>query len=158
MDRYHWTVRGRSVKLIPYNAYDLMNGTYVKLLTPGHLNQDMTRYEPHRVWTVEATLKQGARHLYARRVLHLDEDTHGVVGGELYDGRGNLWRYQEIHTVNFYHVPVCFGAAEIVYDLLGQGRYLASSMIIEEKPINFFADELNESRYSPEALRTIGVR
>lgn len=158
LDRYNWTVKGRSVKFIPYNAYDLMNSKYVTLLKPGHLNQDLVRYEPHRVWSVEATLKPGARHLYTRRVLHLDEDSQGVVGGELYDARGNLWRYQELHTVNFYHVPVCFPAAEIVYDVLGQGRYLAGSMIIEEAPINFFADELNETRYTPEALRTIGVR
>jgi hypothetical protein len=158
LDRYDWGVRGRSVKFIPYNAYALMNSTYTSLLKPGHLNQDLVRYEPHRVWTVEAKLKAGSRHLYARRVLHLDEDSHGVVGGELYDARGNLWRYQELHTVNFYHVPLCFAAAEIVYDLQGQGRYLAGSMIIEEKPINFSADELQESRYTPEALRTIGVR
>jgi hypothetical protein len=46
---------------------------------------------------------------------------------------------------------------ELVYDLLS-GRYLALSMRSEEPPVNYFADELNEARYTPEAIRTLGVR
>jgi hypothetical protein len=46
---------------------------------------------------------------------------------------------------------------ELVYDLLS-GRYLAQSMRSEEPPVNYFADELQESRYTPEAIRTLGVR
>lgn len=158
MDRYDWTVRGRSVKYVPYNSYGVVNSKYADLIKAGHLNQDITRYEAHRVWTVEAKLKAGQRHVYARRVLHLDEDSHSIVAGELFDGRGGLWRIQEIHTINFYQVPLCFGIAEVVYDLLGGGRYLAGSLISEEKPFNFDADALNADRYTPEALRTIGVR
>ena len=48
--------------------------------------------------------------------------------------------------------------AELVYDLLGGGRYLANTMIGEERPPNPQADELNEERFTPEALRTLGVR
>jgi uncharacterized protein DUF1329 len=157
MDRYNWTVRGRSVQFIPYNAYDVMNAKYADLLKAGHLNQDLARYEPHRVWTVEAVLKPGQRHLYARRVLHLDEDTYSAAGVEIYDGRGQLWRYQESHLANFYQVPACFATVGVVYDLL-DGRYLAGGLIAEEPPINFNADELNDDRYTPEALRTLGIR
>jgi len=157
MDRYDWTVRGRSVQFIPYNAYDVTNAKYADLLKPGHLNQDFARYEPHRVWTVEATLRQGQRHVYSRRVLHLDEDTYTPTGVEIYDGRGQLWRYQELHVQSFYQVPACFATVGTVYDLL-DGRYLAGGLIAEEKPINFNADELNDDRYTPEALRTLGVR
>jgi hypothetical protein len=158
LDRYDWSTKGKSVKFVPYNSYDVVNSKYSDLIKPGHLNQDLVRYEPHRVWSVEAKLKAGQRHVYARRVLHLDEDTYGILAGELYDGRGGLWRFQELHSINFYQVPVCWPIAEMVYDLLGNGRYLAGSLINEEKPFNFEADELNEARYTPEALRTIGVR
>ncbi len=157
MDRYNWSVRGRSVKFIPYNSYDLLNAKYADALKPGHLNQDLARYEPHRVWTVEATLRPGQRHIYARRVFHLDEDTYTPTGIEIYDGRGQLWRYQEMHVADFYQVPACFVVAGAVYDLL-DGRYLAGGLIGEEVPINFFADELTDDRYTPEALRTLGVR
>jgi hypothetical protein len=157
MDRYNWGVKGRSVKFISYNDYDAVNTKYADFIKPGHVNQDRVRYEPHRVWTVEATLKPGARHIYARRVMHLDEDAQIVNAAENYDGRGQLWRFQEVQSANYYHVPTCGGAAELVYDLL-DGRYLALSMRNEEPPVNYFADELQESRYTPEAIRTLGVR
>ena len=157
LDRYNWTVKDRSVKCIAYNDYDAMNTKYADLVKPSHLNQDRVRYEAHRVWNVEATLKPGARHIYARRVMHLDEDAQIVSAAENYDGRGQLWRFQEVHVANMYHVPACNGGAELVYDLL-DGRYLALSMRNEEPPVNYFADELNEARYTPEAIRTLGVR
>lgn len=158
LDRYTWSLAGKSIKIVPYNSYKMLNSKYDEVIKPGHLNPDLVRYEPHRVWTVEAKLKSGQRHLYARRTMHLDEDTRAMVAAELYDGRGGLWRVQELHTVNFYHVPLCFNVAEIVYDTQSNGRYLAGSMISEEKPFNFEANEINESRFQPDALRTIGVR
>lgn len=157
MDRYNWTQRGQAVKFVPYNAYDLLNAKYTDVLKPRHFNQDLLRYEPHRTWIVEATLKPSQRHLYARRVFYLDEDTYTPTGVEIYDGRGQLWRYQELHIANFYHVPACFAVGGAVYDLLG-ARYLAGGLISEEVPINFFADELTDERFTPEALRTLGVR
>jgi hypothetical protein len=157
MDRYNWGVKGRSVKFIAYNNYDAINTKYADFVKPSHVNQDRVRYEPHRVWTVEATLKPGSRHIYARRVMHLDEDAQIVNAAENYDGRGQLWRFQEVQSANYYHVPTCGGATELVYDLL-DGRYLALSMRNEEPPVNYFADELQESRYTPEAIRTLGVR
>jgi hypothetical protein len=158
LDRYDWSLKGKSVKFIAYNAYDLLHTKYKDLLTPQHLNQESIRYEPHRVYTVEAKLKAGARHVYARRVMYMDEDAKVVNNAENYDGRGALWRFQEVPLVNAYHVPHCgTGAMEVVYDLLS-GRYLALSMRAEEPPVNYFADELQESRYTPEAIRALGVR
>ncbi|NOT41072.1 MAG: DUF1329 domain-containing protein [Alphaproteobacteria bacterium] len=158
LDRYTWSMGGKSVKIVPYNSYKVLNSKYSDLIKPNNLNTDLTRYEAHRVWTIEAKLKGGQRHLYARRVMHMDEDQRAMVAAELYDGRGGLWRVQELHSVNFYHVPMCFSIAELVYDVQSSGRYLAGSLVSEEKPFNFDADELSSSRFQPDALRTIGVR
>jgi hypothetical protein len=158
LDRYDWTLRDRQVKFIAYNAYDILHTKYADYVKPSHPNQDVNRYEPHRVHVVEAKLKAGTRHVYARRVMYMDEDAKVVNATELYDGRGQLWRVQEVPLVNAYHVPHCgTGALELVYDLQS-GRYLAISMRAEEPPINYFADELNEARYTPEAIRSLGVR
>lgn len=158
LDRYNWTIKGRSVKFIAYNSYELLHMKYADFIKPAHPNQDFVRYEPHRVWTVEATLKAGNRHVYARRVIHMDEDAKVVSNAENYDGRGQLWRVQEVPLVNAYHVPHCgTGALELVYDVLS-GRYLALSLRAEEPPVNYFADELSEARYTPEAIRTLGIR
>jgi hypothetical protein len=151
-------LKGKQVKFIPYNSYDLLHTKYVDLVKPQHINQELVRYEPHRVHVVEAKLKSGSRHVYARRVMYMDEDAQTVSNAENYDGRGQLWRFQEIPMVNAYHVPHCgTGALELVYDVIS-GRYLALSMRAEEPPVNYFADELNEARYTPEAIRTLGVR
>ena len=86
LDRYDWTLRGKSVKFIPYNSYLLLHTKYKDLLKPKHINQSVVRYEPHRVWVVEAKLKRGsAPHLCAARDVYRR--------GQLYpDGRGNLRR------------------------------------------------------------------
>jgi len=158
LDRYTWTLKDRQVKFIAYNSYDILHTKYADMVKPSHLNQDVIRYEPHRVHVVEANLKPGTRHIYARRVMYLDEDSKTIQTAENYDGRGQLWRVQELPVVNAYHVPHCGTAAlETVYDVLS-GRYLALSMRAEEPPVNYFADELNEARYTPEAIRTLGVR
>ena len=158
LDRYDWTLKDRQVKYIGYNAYDILHTKYADMVKPTHLNQDVIRYEPHRVHVVEAKLKAGTRHVYARRVMYLDEDAKVISAAENYDGRGQLWRVQELPMASAYHVPHCGTAAmEVVYDVLS-GRYLALSMRAEEPPVNFFADELNEARYTPEAIRSLGVR
>lgn len=156
-DRYDWQLVGKFERYVPYNSYRLLNSKYADLIRPLNINQELARYELHRVWTVEAKLRPGTRHVYSRRVFHIDEDSTTIVGSEMYDGRGELWRVQELHSVNFYHVPTCGGVAELMYDLQ-DGRYLASTLRGEEPPVNYFADELNEDRYTPQAIRGMGKR
>ncbi len=156
-DRYDWRLVGKREFYIAYNTYDAALVPIADLLAPGHLNQDHVRYELHRVWVVEATLRPGTRHVYSRRVFYFDEDATQLVAAELYDGRGELWRVQEMHTLNYYHVPLCGSGAEIVYDLQN-GRYLALSMRNEQPPVDYDADHLDAERYQPARLRRLGVR
>lgn len=156
-DRYDWQLVGKSEKFVAYNNYKMTNASYADLVLNGSLNQDLMRYELHRVWTVQATLRPGTRHIYSRRVKHFDEDTYALLSAELYDGRGELWRVQEEPQIAYYHVPLCGLAGEMVYDLQ-DGRYLAGSLRNEEPPVNYNANELNEARYSPDAIRRLGTR
>jgi len=156
-DRYTWTVKGRQEAYIPYNNYDLYsnNLTYDEIISPRHINTDHVRYELHRVWQLEANLKPSTRHVYQRRVFYQDEDTWGIVSAELYDARGELWRVQEQYPIVFYDVPVCGSSMGGAFDFTN-GRYILVGMINEEEPINFYASELNEDRYTPQTIRTIG--
>ena len=88
---------------------------------------------------------------------HLDEDAWQLAQAELYDGRGELWRVQELHTIQRYNVPLCGSGSEVVYDT-GNGRYLSLAMQNEEPGVNYFADELNADRYTPSSIRQLGVR
>ena len=156
-DRYDWTVLGKHKRVVPANDYESELAPYKELIKPLHLNQDKIRYELHRVWEFEANLKPSTRHVYSRRVYHNDEDAWQISTAELYDGRGQLWRVQELQQLQRYNVPLCGSGAEIVYDLQA-GRYLALALQNEEPPVNYFADELDKSRYTPNAIRQMGVR
>ncbi|NOT41074.1 MAG: DUF1329 domain-containing protein [Alphaproteobacteria bacterium] len=158
LDRYDWSTVGRRVSLMPYNSYMLVSTKLEALIGRGSLNPDSLRYESHRVWVVEAKLRADQKHAYHRRVLHLDEDTYAILAAELYDGRGRLWRLQETHTINFYHVPVCLPVVETVYDLQGKSGYLASSLINDERPLDVDAQALNPASYAPEAIRSFTIR
>ncbi|MEQ9143430.1 MAG: DUF1329 domain-containing protein [Parvibaculaceae bacterium] len=154
-DRYDWTLLGREEKYIAYNSYRLSSPslTYEEIVQAGHLDQDLLRYERHRVWKVEATLKPGMRHVYSRRVNYFDEDSWNLAASDLYDARGGLWRVQEAHLIQYYDVPTCFNASDVVYDLV-EGRYVVQNLKNEEpEGIQFEATDLDEGDFVPQALR-----
>jgi len=157
LDRYDWQMIDKKPMIIAANDYKAESTKYKDYIKPGHLNQDVIRYELHRTWNFEAKLRPNTRHIYARRVYHNDEDAWEISSAELYDGRGQLWRVQELQELQRYNVPLCGSGTETVYDLQA-GRYLALAMQNEEPPVNYFADELDPSRYTPNAIRQLGVR
>ncbi len=154
-DRFDWTARGRSEKFIAYNNYRRVLAPYQELVGKKHVNQELMRYEKHRVWEVEGNLKDNFRHVYSRRVFYIDEDTKGIVATEIYDGRGQLWRVQELGGGVQYELPLCGGSGDTIYDLM-VGRYLMVGLINEEKPIDFDASHLDAGRYTPSNIRRLG--
>ncbi len=158
-DRYDWKLVGKKEIFIPYNAYKLKDGKlkYKDILLAGHINPEYARYEKHRVWVVEATLKKGARHIYGKRTLYVDEDTWQVAIIDNYDGRGDLWRHHEGHAIMHYNQQVPWLAAEMQYDLIA-GRYLAIGLDNEMKGPQYKWDIQGVSMgdYTPAALRRAG--
>jgi len=157
-DRYNWKLVGKKEMYIPYNSYRMSNPSlkYADILKPGHINQDLARYELHRVWVVEATLRPGTSHIYSKRVFYIDEDSWAIVASDKYDGRGQLWRYAEQHNENWYNVPMFFGTVEVHNDLQS-GRYLAMGLRSEEKLI-YEPLKRTAGDYTPANLRGAGTR
>ncbi|QSP94511.1 DUF1329 domain-containing protein [Marinobacter salinisoli] len=158
-DRYDWELIGKKEMYIPYNSYRLMNPDlkYDQIIKAGHIDQQLTRYELHRVWHVRATLKSGERHIYAQRDFYIDEDSWQASVIDHYDGRGELWRVAEAHAVQFYDHNVPWYAIEVLYDLLS-GRYLALGLTNEEKNAYEFGADRQSRDYTPAALRRAGTR
>lgn len=158
-DRYNWELVGKKEMYIPYNSYQLVDRdlSYDEIIKAGHINQDLTRYELHRVWHVRATLKEGERHIYAQRDFYIDEDTWQASVIDHYDGRGELWRVAEAHAMQFYDQEIPWYAIEVLYDLLS-GRYLALGLTNEENDPYTFGVERNSREYTPAALRRAGTR
>ncbi|MBW2369130.1 MAG: DUF1329 domain-containing protein [Deltaproteobacteria bacterium] len=117
--RYDWKLVGKKEMIVPYNAYKLHSDQlkYADIIRPLHLNPEHLRYELHRVWVVEANLKEGTRHIYKKRVFYFDEDSWNIVVKDQYDNRDKLWRFSEGHLINYYDVPTpwytCEGLSSI---------------------------------------------
>jgi hypothetical protein len=158
VDRYDWKLVGKKEIYVPYNGYKFQDPS-VKIkdiLTPLHINQDLARYELHRVWVVDATLKDGERHIYKRRVFYIDEDSWQILVVDCYDNRDQLWRVSEAHAMNYYDVPTIWTSLETHTDLQA-GRYLAIGLNSEYEPYKFNIKRSLED-YTPAALRRSGVR
>ena len=158
-DRYTWKLVGKQEKLSIQNNYNVNTTPVAQLLQRGHANQDAVRYEMRRQWVVEGNLKGGARHIYARRVLRLDEDSNQMTAGEMYDGRGELWRVQEIGQAPDYRpqAQTCWTTGgEWVYDLLA-GRYIALQLK-SDRPANVVngLEYLTPDYYTPANVRRLG--
>ncbi|MEN8669665.1 MAG: DUF1329 domain-containing protein, partial [Ketobacter sp.] len=158
-DRYEWTLKGKKEMYVAYNSYELdkKGVPYDDMIMAGHINQDMARYELHRVWEVEGNLRAGTRHIYAKRVFFLDEDTWLASVIDHYDGRGNLWRVAEAHQMFYYNVDVQGYAIETLYDL-NAGRYLALGFENNEPQGTNFEVKFSKREFQPAALRRSGVR
>ncbi|MOA35947.1 hypothetical protein D3C78_1574440 [compost metagenome] len=130
---------------------------YADILQAGHTNQDLARYELHRVWEVEATLKAGERNIYGKRRFFIDEDTWQIAVSEHYDGRGQLWRVGQAMLMQHYEVQAPVYAFEALYDVI-VGRYLAIGMSNEEKRAVEYGTAASAIDFTPAALRNAGVR
>lgn len=157
-DRYTWELKGKQEMLIPYNSYKLHSKEtkYDSLLTAGHLNPDYVRFEKHRVWVVEATLKSGMRHVYGKRVFYIDEDSWQIHVADLYDARGELYRVAEAHGLNYYEVPTHWSTLEVYHDLNSR-RYIAIGLDNEDRMYDFSV-KLSDNDFTPAALRREGTR
>ena len=156
-ERYNWKIVGKKEIFVPMNTYKLNNKLkYSDLLRPGHANPDYMRYELRRVWVVEADLKSGYRHLYAKRVHYADEDNWHALIADYYDGRGKLWRnaianYYYAYDMKAWEVGASF------YHELSSGTYIAYNLFQEmpRAPILNKGD-LKATQFSPEGLRSLG--
>ena len=158
-ERYDWKMIGKKEIYVPYNGYKLHSDKlkYNEILTPLHMNPDVLRYELHRVWIVEGTLKEGMRHIYKKRVHYFDEDSWHMMAGDFYDNRDQLWRLSEGWTMNFWEVPAFNYIVECVMDLQS-GRYLAYLLNNEEKDEWTMNPNFSPNEFTTGELRRKGIR
>lgn len=158
-ERYNWELVGKKEIYVPYNSYTLHSDehTYDEILQPLHMNPDLLRYELHRVWVVDATLKDGTRHIYKRRTFYIDEDSWQIVHADHYDNRDELWRVSEGHGINYYDVPTYWYTIEAHHDLQ-EGRYLAFGLNNEAPYTYDFSVDLSPRDFTTGALRRAGRR
>jgi hypothetical protein len=154
LDRYTIKLLGKKEMLVPYNSYLLYDPKlkYKQIVTRGHINQDLARYELHRVWIIEAQVRQGFSHRYKKRTFYLDEDSWIVLLQDMYDERDQFWRTAESHAINFVNVPVVVNGVQVHYDLQSR-RYVIINMTNEERKLIEYDWEKEPSYFSPQQLQ-----
>ncbi|MNV11254.1 hypothetical protein D3C71_1018140 [compost metagenome] len=157
LDRYDWKLVGKQEMIVPYNTYKL---TYVQdpksLTSANHLAPDFVRWEKHRVWVVEGTLKSGARHIYAKRRFYLDEDSWTALASDQYDARGQLYRGSFAFLSQSYDKQVPDSTPFMIYDLVG-GSYNINGVVGPYGGIKYI-EPLSKAQWSSESLAGAGIR
>jgi hypothetical protein len=157
-NRYNWTLKGKQELLIPYNDYRLHSDKvkYADIIQPGHINPNLVRYEKHRVWVVEANLKDNTRHTYKKRVFYIDEDSWQIAVADIFDNRDELYRVAVAHGLNYYEVPTQWSTLEVFHDFQSR-RYITMGLDNEADMYDFSA-KLEHKSFTPSALRREGRR
>lgn len=154
MDRFDFKLVGKKEVFIPYNSNKVVfPDSQDQLTTPNHLNPDLVRWELHRVWEVEATLKPNFRHVYQKRRFYLDEDMLSISAIDNFDAGGKLYRVGFSFPVVMPDAKVTY-AMPIWYDLQKRAYLLSTS---GDKGTVTFPPIKPRSFYQPDALTGSGV-
>jgi hypothetical protein len=164
MDRFDWKLVGKKEMLVGYNAFGIYDPSpkFDAVATADGIDPARRRYELHRVWVVEATVKQGVRHVSPKRTFYIDEDSWSLVAADDYDAQGKLWKLREAFVIPVYETGTCDNPAFVQYNLI-EGRY-----VVDQAPIAAAKDfrwvvESKESKfredfYTADNLRAISER
>jgi hypothetical protein len=130
-DRFDWKLLGKKEIYVPYNSFGMLDTKTP--ITEGaqenFINPNNRRYELHRVWVVEGTVKSGMRHTMPKKLLYLDEDTWTAVVGDDYDTQGKVWKVKEspVTPISELH-GACSADQFVMYDL-NDGRYVGDGLV-----------------------------
>ncbi|MFK0088462.1 DUF1329 domain-containing protein [Pseudomonas sp. NPDC090755] len=157
IERYDWKLVGKKEMYVPYNAYRAaFQSTPEQLLGERHLNPDQLRWELHRVWVVEAQLKEGKRHIYKQRRFYLDEDSWAVLATEAYDASNTLFKAGFAMQASLYDSGGFSTEGTVFYDLIG-GNYSTNATPFASGKVKVI-DPLPKREWTADALTGAGVR
>lgn len=162
MDRFDFKLVGKKEKYIMYNNFDMTNHkacSAEKIVNNKNFpNPDCVRWELHRVWVVEATLKPGFRHVYAKRVFFWDEDMPMAGSSENYDAGGKLYRMTHMIAFPYYDHELGGNGEGSIYLDLQTGAWAVQALPPGEGNGWHFTPAKDDRFFSPEALSGDGLR
>lgn len=156
MDRYDFKLVGKKELYVPYNTYRFSyNDKPEDVFQPKFINPSVVRWELHRVWVVDATLKPGASHIYSRRTFYIDEDSWTALASDQYDGRGQLWRAGFAYLNQAYDANTPISTAGH-YDLIAGSYYI--NIWPGAGGVKIMSELQSDAVWTPESLAGQGVR
>ena len=158
LDRFDWKLVGKQEMLIPYNSNRVMLPSKdVDVVSEHHLNPDHIRWELHRVWVVDATLRSGQRHTSPKARYYVDEDSWIAVLADRWDANGQLAR-------GAFNIPMAMpDMPGQVTSLWGLNDLVSGSMYVtflqnEKKLQTKLMPRQKDEIFTPDAMAGEGVR
>jgi hypothetical protein len=157
LERYDLKLLGKREMIVPYNTYRLTYHANVDdVLRKEEINPELLRWELHRVWVVEATLKPGQNHVYGRRVFYVDEDSWAALASDEYDLDGKLLRAVYALPTYDYVSGVPFTVMHVAYNL-GTGAYFLAFFPDPHSGVSY-AESLPDRLWAPDSMAGSGLR
>ncbi|KAF4558098.1 DUF1329 domain-containing protein [Pseudomonas sp. CES] len=158
LDRFDWKIVGKKEIYIPYNGNRLMQPSSDEaVLSSHHLNPDYVRWELHRVWVVEANLRQGQRHQAPKNRYYCDEDTWICVLGDRWDAKGQLWKTTWAQTALISELPALALVSYGLNDLISGDAFVGGLYNSKQTQYSVLP-RFPASTFTPDALMAEGVR
>ena len=162
LDRYDFKLVGKKEVYLPYNSYKLIDKSnkFKDLIGPDFTKRDTMRYELHRAWVVEATVKADKRHSFAKRTFYVDEDSWALLHVDMYDAKGALWRVQEGSIWAAPEIQACAAFEYQMYDMIAR-RYLVDNYTAESEVLDLTAAKegrVKDALFTADKLRRRGER
>jgi hypothetical protein len=159
-ERYDWKIVGKQEMYVPYNCNRLLGSPHDAIFKngPAHVNPDLLRWELHRVWVVDGTLKAGKRHVIPHRRFYIDEDGWSILLGDGWDANGKLWKHYYGLPLLAPDIPGLITLAH-VYNNVQTGTWGIAAIFeiapgAQVRPI----EAKDDSYFTPDALAARGVR
>ncbi len=158
MDRFDWKLVGKKEMYIPYNNNKILQPPKDSMvLMKHHLNPDYVRWELHRVWVVDATLRSGQRHQAAKNRYYIDEDAWQGVLGDRWDSKGQLWKTLWALPMVMPDLPATANLNFGFYDLTS-GTWYSCNMYNEKQEQYKITPRWPDRLFTGDALAAEGVR
>jgi hypothetical protein len=157
LDHYDFKLLGKKEMFVPYNNNRLYQRPTSEILGRRHVNPDDMRYELHRVWVVEGTLRPGAHDVVPRRRLYLDEDTWMAVYSDSWNEEGKYWKFGQATMYAMPDVPAVILGSQFIYDL-DLGGYVFAFAFNDEPAQYKVTAPHPAALFTPESLAARAVR
>ena len=157
LDRFDYKLVGKKEMFIPYSNYKISNTPAPPIMTPKHGNPDYVRWELHRVYVVEATLKPGYRHVYSKRIYYLDEDKTGAGMHDAFDSAGKLFRGMFMLNSQLWDLEAQNSFTWFSYDL-ATGLYSLSAHMGDGKGLFAKPEGFANSKFVSDAMASTSGR
>lgn len=158
LDRMDWKLVGKQEMLIPYNSNRLNVPAHeTEVLGKNFLKPEHVRWELHRVWVVESTVRQGQRHIAPRSRYYLDEDSWIPVLADRWDAKGQLWRVLSQYPMVVPDLPGVVALTFGMYDMIG-GSWFMNGMMNSKQVQILYLPPYKPEVFTPESLAAENVR